>query len=658
MPTRAGYRPDIDGLRAVAVLLVLAFHAAPALAPGGFIGVDIFFVISGYLIAGQVWAELADGRFSMLSFYARRCRRIVPALAIVLVATWTLGWYGLFADEFENLGKHVLAGAAFSSNLLLARETGYFDAAAETKPLLHLWSLGVEEQFYLVWPALALLAFKRRYSIAALLGVLGAASLGLYVFAWSADPALAFYLLPTRFWEILAGAALAHRERSHERVPGRAGVMAAPAAAVLALAAFAPDFGLLPTQFWPIVAVAATLQLVASGRASWVGRTLLASRPVVFVGLISYPLYLWHWPLLTLLRLSESGAPGPALTAAVLASAFALAALTWLLVERPLRTRVFPIGRSPLDAMRCLASGGAALALAAVLGAAAFAKDGFPGRFDAYFENAAEPESLWRKSQFQDAACLRTGSFADAPFCRRAEGLPLRVAVMGDSHANHFVPGLLQVLAADGIGVIHAGDGGCPPLLGIEILLPDGRPACTRGVRAYVDFVISSSEIRSVVLASRISVYVDPDKGYRRFRDAKAADAYASNLQAMVDGYSGMISALRAAGKEVVVLTEVPQLGFDPKECVARRPMRFSPAAIRAPCAQPLDAAQFALVRSFALALAARHPDLRIVEVAEAFCREGACAAMLDGQLLYRDRDHLSMAGSRHVARQLRDALR
>jgi peptidoglycan/LPS O-acetylase OafA/YrhL len=283
-PQKSPYRPDIDGLRAVAVVLVICFHAAPALVPGGFIGVDVFFVVSGYLIAGLIWAELDAGHFSMLVFYARRCRRIIPALVVVLFATWLIGWHGLFADEFENLGKHVLGGAAFASNLMLAQEVGYFDAAAEAKPPPHLWSLGIEEQFYLVWPALALLAFRRRYRMGLVLAALGLTSLGLYLFIGSASPALTFYLLPARFWEILAGAGLAYYERS--RPSGRlANLKAAIALFILAIAALGLDFGLVQPFFCAVAGALAALLLISAGAGAGINRTVLAARPAVFLGL-------------------------------------------------------------------------------------------------------------------------------------------------------------------------------------------------------------------------------------------------------------------------------------------------------------------------------------------------------------------------------------
>src|SRR6266849_2672754 len=206
------YRPDIDGLRALAVLLVVGFHLGRGHVPGGFIGVDIFFVISGYLITGLLLRGTQLNTLSLIDFYAGRCRRIIPALALVLAVTWSIGWFAFTPDEYRNLGRHLFAGATFTSNFLLWRESGYFDLAAELKPLLHLWSLGVEEQFYLLWPVLLFTLVKRRLPVSQIILSLLIFSFALNVLFVRNHAASVFYLFPTRFWELMAGAVLAHAE--------------------------------------------------------------------------------------------------------------------------------------------------------------------------------------------------------------------------------------------------------------------------------------------------------------------------------------------------------------------------------------------------------------------------------------------------------------
>ena len=211
-PTAQKYRPDIDGLRAVAVVLVILFHAVPDVVAGGFVGVDVFFVISGYLITSIILRETRAGTFTLQDFYARRCRRILPALIVVLAATWTIGRAALTSDDFRVVGKHILGGATFTSNIVLWQETGYFDISAIRKPLLHLWSLGVEEQFYLVWPPLLMLAAVLRWRPLLLSVAVLAGSLAFAIVMMPARDALAFYMLPARMWELLAGAVLVQIE--------------------------------------------------------------------------------------------------------------------------------------------------------------------------------------------------------------------------------------------------------------------------------------------------------------------------------------------------------------------------------------------------------------------------------------------------------------
>ena len=346
------YRPDIDGLRAIAVLAVIGFHAFPAWVPGGFVGVDIFFVISGYLISTIILTATNAGRFSFATFYARRIKRIFPALIVVLAACYLAGWFLLYADWFEPLGKHIAGGAGFVSNYVLWNENGYFDADAETKPLLHLWSLGIEEQFYLAWPLMIVIAWKARLNLVALTIVIFIASSYLNADGIRHDLVGTFYSPWTRFWELTAGSALAaivtdqgtwlglRLRRLYDRVRARPGVRDAVAVTALALAVGAV-FGLDRTRhypgLWALIPVSGAVVVMAAGPEAWLNRTLLSSRALVATGLISYPLYLWHWPLLSFGRLLYSETPPALFRGAAIVAAFFLAWLTYTLIETPIR---------------------------------------------------------------------------------------------------------------------------------------------------------------------------------------------------------------------------------------------------------------------------------------------------------------------------------
>ena len=332
----ANYRPDIDGLRAIAVAAVVLFHGHPELLPGGFVGVDVFFVISGYLIIGIILNELKEKTFSIAGFYARRIRRIFPALLFVLATIWLVGWnLVLVPEEFRELGTEIFAGATFASNILTYSQTGYFDAPAATKPLLHLWSLGVEEQFYLIIP-LALVALVRtRISIPWSLGAATLISFTLSMIMTGFDQAAAFYLPFTRFWELAVGGLLAYVTLHHREHVARLQhwTLSLAGLLIIATAVKITPFSFFP-GWWAIPPVLGTTLVIAAGSATALNR-ILAWRPLVAIGLISYPLYLWHWPLLVLFREDYPFARGFILS--VVTGSVLLAAATYLLIERPLR---------------------------------------------------------------------------------------------------------------------------------------------------------------------------------------------------------------------------------------------------------------------------------------------------------------------------------
>jgi peptidoglycan/LPS O-acetylase OafA/YrhL len=336
------YRPDIDGLRAIAVTLVVAFHAFPSWVKGGFIGVDIFFVISGYLITKIIIDDLANGRFSVADFYERRIRRIFPALLVVLTATLIFGWYVLLADEFSRLGWHVLSGVMFFSNITLWSELGYFDAIGETKPLLHLWSLGIEEQFYLVWPLLLAFLSARTTKTLAIICFFIFASLLTNVALVGSNASAAFFFPIARFWELLVGALLAYTQafqaETIDKLTSRFGNIISIFGAAFLLAAIALISR--DKQFpgwWATLPVFGTVMLILSGTKSYINLKILSIRPLVWLGIISYPLYLWHWPLLSYLWIINGGLPPKeAKLIAVLLSIF-LGWLTFRFIEHPFR---------------------------------------------------------------------------------------------------------------------------------------------------------------------------------------------------------------------------------------------------------------------------------------------------------------------------------
>ncbi|HEX4046581.1 MAG TPA: acyltransferase family protein, partial [Elusimicrobiota bacterium] len=544
------------------------------------------------------------------------------------------------------------------SNFLLWREAGYFDKAAGLKPLLHLWSIAVEEQFYLTWPLLLAAAHRRRWSLPALIGALFAAS-----FAWclwrSPRGADAFYLLPSRYWELMLGCGLAYAE--HVR-PGRESSSsdAAAAAAVLLLAgALLFVRGTAPYPGWAALApTLAAVLFIRAGEGAWLNRRALSLGPAVLLGRISYPLYLWHWPLLCFARIVEGGTPGPAVRAVVAGLSFPLAWLTWRLVERPLREGPFGALSGPAARRRLLFAGAAGLLAMGFLGGAASLGGGFPGRYPKL--EAARAEIAWPRAA--TAACDKRYGLPDDAYCRESGGVP-RVVVWGDSHADHLVPGLLADQKPGEFPLIQLGKGDCPPLLGVEQFRNGVRYDCLPVNEAIRDRIIVDFEsARVVILSSQIPLDFLPadDEGNRwDFAVEPPAGRRLSQEESFKLGLTRAVDFLEARGKTVVIALDVPELGFDPASCVAGRPFapaRRGPAACFAPRAE-VDARQEAFRRVLAR-LRSTHPRLRVFDPVPALCGAAGCSAVRDGRLLYRDRNHLSVEGSRLVAKPLIELLR
>src|ERR1035437_909081 len=433
--TSLRYRPDIDGLRAVAILLVILFHAIPEVLPAGFIGVDMFFVISGYLITGILLKDLSAGHFSYLHFYARRFRRIVPALIVVLASVWLLGWILLYSDEYSNVARNIIAGATFTTNLILLRQAGYFDWAAELNPLLHLWSLGIEEQFYLLWPPILLFIFKRSRRIATYTLLLLVISFGLNAYFISGNETKVFYLLPTRFWELLVGCLLAITETSGAIATERFGnIKSIAGAAILAASIYFINKEESYPGWWALMPTIASFLIISAGPRALFHRTLLANRPVVLIGLISCPRYLWHWPLLSFARIVE-GKLSTTFALGILGLSAILAFLTWKFIELPAQLKLFLHHHKAQRDKYYVSIALALIFIISSFGLLVVYKDGLPGRYPEYesarekleqhalhnFPNGAECQKTYG---LQKSGCLTSGPYPS-------------IAFIGDSHAWH-----------------------------------------------------------------------------------------------------------------------------------------------------------------------------------------------------------------------------
>lgn len=642
--TQQDYRPDIDGLRAIAVLAVVAFHVSPRAVPAGFIGVDIFFVISGFLISGILFREGAN--ISLAEFYVRRIRRIVPALSIVLIAVGVFGWLALTNYDFRELQRHIAGGAAFVSNFLLWREAGYFDAPTRFKPLVHLWSLGIEEQFYLFWPPIVLLCARRKWPIARVAAAIVAASFITNVIVVRGSPVTAFYMPFTRMWELLAGGLLAayardaaapSLARSTSLSLAGAGLLAVSFPLIRDGAAFPGWLALLPT----LSAVA----FIAAGPQSVINRRVLSSRPLVAIGLISYPLYLWHWPLLSFLQIAEGGAPTNEQKAIAVAVAFILATATYLFIERPIRHTLSI--RTPL---RVAAVGGSLIVIVGTMGVARVS-----GAFTSRAPNLIAGFYSRIESPVPTPGCLAKyptkGEYCSEYSSRSA----VTTALIGDSHAGHFLEAVGAYLAAKGEGTVHLGHSGCPPLLDLMRIVDDrlteaggagSVDTCRDADNSIIEFLTQDAAIRRVILSFNGS---KPLAGGDQ-QTTMLAGALLPPDESMRIALQRTAERLLAANKDVWLILQVPELPFHPAECV-KRPFSVS-GKIRTPCAVPRAAAdaQQAAYRRVVEDVRKDVPGLKVFDPWAQLCDSSWCYAMIDNDLLYADDNHLSREGAMFFA--------
>ncbi len=621
-PVHLPYRRDIDGLRAIAVLSVVLFHAFPAWLRGGFIGVDIFFVISGFLISSILLRELGQGSFSFGHFYARRVKRIFPALILVLASCLAFGWLALFPDEYQQLGKHVVGGAGFAANFFYWAQVGYFDTAADTKPLLHLWSLGIEEQFYILWPVILLLAWKLRANLLLVAVLLALVSFLVNVGGIAQHASATFYSPASRAWELLLGAGLAclharaasagraakFSEKLSPNLVAWGGVvlLAAGLALITRDRQFPGWLALLPAL--------GALFLIGAGPHAWFNRVILSNRLLVWVGLISYPLYLWHWPLLSFAQIIESKTPAPAIRGAAVGLAVLLAWLTYRVVERPLRSGA---GRGKVAALCAL------MLATAGTGAYIYYKDGLPGRQPIKDNLANQKALIVVEDKANAAACKKRYGFdSDYEYCLQANvAKDPTVVLVGDSHAYHVVAGLTQYYSSVGENLLMLGTR--HPYWG----LAHENDPYQMATQPMLELALGMPSVKTIVFSTHVRFDTSPE---RRFLADAARDTFRRYL---------------AAGKHVVFMNDVPVLGFDPRSCIKRAGVASS--ATRLPCAIKRSEwdAQVAPHEAVLQQFRKEFPQIEWFDTASALCDKNHCNAMIDGRLMYRDQDHLSYDG-------------
>lgn len=645
------YRPDIDGLRAIAVLAVVFYHAFPSILPGGFIGVDIFFVISGYLITKLILLEYQSQTFKISSFYIRRAKRIFPALIIVLLTVVTLGWLVLTPEEYKLLGVPIAGGAGFLANFVFWKEAGYFDISADSKPLLHLWSLGIEEQFYIVWPLLLawLLKRTRRVSVGLLL-VLLLASFVHSEFLIARDPTAAFYSPLARFWELGIGAAIAYFTPGPkiQRVVGRNSAMLAISGLALCLLSLA----LIHSNrsfpgVWALLPTAGAALIILSGlsQAQNLVTKLLSLRPLVVIGLISYPLYLWHWPLLSFARIMESETPSTHIRASLIGLSVVLAWLTYRFVETPVRRQTVEQAKKTALVM--------AIVLLAIFVAGIVIRKMDGLKFRALTKLNGDVSTL---TIGKDRADLKQEcGIADTDrtlfqWCVRSRNESSKFAVFGDSKAEAIFYGLARE-SDHTVGGLLVGSVSPPDSTPLRAERQKKNSLAFQAIleQRSVEVVILANALRTLFTADKATGYVTPE-----VVETRSAE--------WLERYSNAIRQLEKSGKQVVFLIDNPTFP-DPRSCIAggmtesdflnqflqRKPnpkceIRYSD-----------HMAGTLAYREFVDRLSQAHPRMVVYDPTPLLCdiNENRCRITHDGKFLYSYSDHYSDYGNSRVGRDL-----
>ena len=623
------YRADIDGLRAVAVSAVLLFHAGASIAPGGFIGVDVFFVISGYLITSIISEELKQGTFSIWSFYERRIRRLAPALTLVIAASAAIGWFVLTPQDYMNFGRSVIAAAAFYSNFYFHSQSGYFEPAAETQPLLHTWSLGVEEQFYLIAPGFILLLTVpsiQKLRTTVFLTVL-ITSFAISVHGVAGEHESAFYLLPSRAFELMIGMALALGFVSPIRSASLRQLASVVGLAMIGFATVLYSEGTPFPGFAALVPCIGTALLIHSGyKEDTISSRLLATKPMVFVGKLSYALYLWHWPLLAYAAYEFGDELQFIHKAALLAVAFVLSVLTYYCVEQPVRGRV--VFQTRLSAY---AAGTTSLLCCLTFAVVAHVTRGLPERLSP--EAAALARSLPGKYATQ-SRCL-SGSPSDTCLIGDDGARNASFVLWGDSHARMLSKALAEEARQQNLAGFMVLGSGCAPLIS-PTDIPGVKKRCLSSSRRFLNLANAGSQFENIILASRWGMYL-----------RRAPEEFETALRHTVD-------RLLQVGRTVTIIGPAPELPFHLPQVMIKSLMRGQERDFS------ISYAAFREQQSHTLRILAELdllPRVRVLYPHLIFCNSGRCKSVEAGQPLYVDGNHLSPHGAKLLTSLLREAL-
>ncbi len=667
------YRREIDGLRAVAVLPVVLFHAGVETFSGGFAGVDVFFVISGFLITSLILHEVADGTFTLARFYERRARRILPALLLIVLVCTPFAYLWMMPDQVKSFTASVLGTLLSGSNFVFYFQSGYFDHAAELKPLLHTWSLAVEEQFYILFPLLFVFLLRRgRAWTVWVLALMFAASLILaqaggnfearqssYAGGWSwwATPSYGFFLLPARAWELLIGALLAVQRFNHPDWFAARGRVVRETGSLIGLALIISSFVLFtsatpfPSIYTLVPTAGAALVIAFAERGTLVHR-LLGSAPFVGLGLVSYSFYLWHHPLFAFARIWSPTALPTWVFLGLAVVALVLAVATWFFVERPFRDRM------RISTGFLVRSIAAACVVLVAFFAASRKTRGFEYRFpkDEFFAGSGPSVAI------ANQGCVRDKAQPWDQACVFGTGAP-RVAIVGDSHAASMVGPLAEVLQTKSISLVDLHVTGCLPVR--NFLRANTGDRCRRQDDAF-DYLIRSPQIDTVVIVARWATKFENS----RFNNQEGGIEFGSDTQLYPDvarigraitieeALAAIVDELGRARKKIVIVYPIPEVGWDVPNHMARLKQR---GQLSDDISTSYDVFRERTRRVYAAL--DQLPDRIVtgrVYPERHFCntvRPGRCMASLGFKALYNDTNHPSWTGALPIAQAIAEKI-
>ena len=608
------YRKDIDGLRALAVLSTIAYHAFPNLVSGGFVGVDIFFVISGFLITKIILENLESNSFSFTEFYFRRVRRIFPALFLVLVTSYAFGWYALYASEFKGVGEHIAASAGFVQNFILLNEIAYFERSVDTKPLIHLWSLSIEEQFYLLWPAVIWILYKARINLLSTVLILVLISFSINIYYIKSDPIITFYSPLSRFWELLIGAlwaciSLKNSQEARQLSQTALNVISCVGLLLITIAIFWISSKNSFPGWWALLPTVGAVLLISANSEASVNKLFLSNKVMVWLGVISYPLYLWHWVLLSFGQIISARKLSDFYKIVLILVAIGLAYLTHRYWESLFRYK----GKKVAVLLIAL------MTLIGYQGWSAYIRDGLDFRHKYVLDlHGGRPPHT-------DKACLQEFVNYQPTFCRLFYvDKNIETVLIGDSIAHNHFSGLEQYYSNSGKSFAMLGWPGTQPFLkkteAENYSLNTGYK-----MNQLIIGLANEKKIKTVILG---------------FRETAISSLEKVQLERT-------ITFLRDNGKQVILISPPPNLSFEPMECVGMPPFR---PIINIECAQPVKDinAQFFIAR-IELNKMAENSNIKLFDTYQQICNDDKCLLRIGGDLLYRNKGYLSVAGSKKI---------